>query len=138
MTSIAQTVPNYIFGISEQPDYLKRPGQVVDSVNMTPDVTAGLTKRPGSEFIASVNSADDGTWFNYYRSETEQYVGHIQANGFVSITNVDGTQCSVLQLQSVTSDSTVDNYFKHSAAEQLQTITVNDYTFVCNRQVICV
>ena len=48
MTSIAQTVPNYIFGISEQPDYLKRPGQVVDSVNMTPDVTSGLTKRPGS------------------------------------------------------------------------------------------
>ena len=104
MTSIAQTVPNYIFGISEQPDYLKRPGQVVDSVNMTPDVTAGLTKRPGSEFIANVNSADDGTWFNYYRSETEQYVGHIQANGFVSINNVDGTACSVTQLSGVTSD----------------------------------
>ena len=91
MTSIAQTVPNYIFGISEQPDYLKRPGQVVDSVNMTPDVTSGLTKRPGSEFIANVNAADDGTWFNYYRSDAEQYVGHIQENGFVSLNNVDGT-----------------------------------------------
>ena len=95
---------------------------------------AGLTKRPGSEFIANVNDADDGTWFNYYRSDAEQYVGHIQANGFVSINNVDGTACSVTQLSGVTSTSTAANYFTHTAAEQLQTITVNDYTFVCNRK----
>ena len=137
MTSIAQTVPNYIFGISEQPDYLKRPGQVVDSINMTPDVTAGLAKRPGSEFIANVNNADDGTWFNYYRSDAEQYIGHIQENGFVSITNVDGTACTVTQLTGVTANSTGANYLSHTAAEQLQTITVNDYTFVCNRNTNC-
>lgn len=137
MTSIAQTVPNYIFGISEQPDYLKRPGQVVDSVNMTPDVTAGLTKRPGSEFVANVNDSDDGTWFNYYRSDAEQYIGHIQENGFVSINNVDGTACTVTQLTGVTQNSTVANYLSHTAAEQLQTITVNDYTFVCNRTATC-
>ena len=137
MTSIAQTVPNYIFGISEQPDYLKKPGQVVDSVNMTPDVTAGLTKRPGSEFIANVNNADDGTWFNYYRSDAEQYIGHIQENGFVSINNVDGTACTITQLAGVTDTSTAANYLTHTAAEQLQTITINDYTFVCNRTTNC-
>ena len=133
MTSIAQTVPNFIFGISEQPDYLKKPGQVVDSVNMTPDVTTGLSKRPGTQFIANVNDADDGTWFNYYRSDTEQYIGHIQNNGFVSINNVDGTACTVTQLPGVTDTSTVANYLTHTAFEQLQTITVNDFTFVCNR-----
>ena len=133
MTSIAQTVPNFIFGISEQPDYLKKPGQVVDSVNMTPDVTTGLSKRPGTRFIANVNGADDGTWFNYYRSDTEQYIGHIQNNGFVSINNVDGTACTVTQLAGVTDTSTVANYLTHTAFEQLQTITVNDFTFVCNR-----
>ena len=42
MSSISQTIPNFIFGISEQPDYLKKPGQVQDSENLTPDVTRGL------------------------------------------------------------------------------------------------
>ena len=28
MTGITQTVPNYFGGISEQPDYIKEPGQV--------------------------------------------------------------------------------------------------------------
>ena len=32
---------------------------------------------------------------------------------------------------------TTANYFTHTAAEQLQTITINDYTFVCNRNVKC-
>ena len=97
MTSIAQTVPNYIFGISEQPDYLKKPGQVVDSVNMTPDVTAGLTKRPGSEFIANVNNADDGTWFNYYRSDAEQYIGHIQDYCDVLKNKLEGRLCVLVR-----------------------------------------
>ena len=77
MSSVSQTIPNYIFGINEQPDYLKRPGQVRDSLNMTPDVTKGLIKRPGSRFIyGNVEDDTDGKWFNYYRTDTEQYIGH--------------------------------------------------------------
>ena len=33
MTAISQTIPNYVLGISEQPDQLKTPGQVRDLVN---------------------------------------------------------------------------------------------------------
>ena len=42
MASITQTIPNYVGGISEQPDQLKFPGQVKDVVNAIPDVTRGL------------------------------------------------------------------------------------------------
>ena len=141
MSSVSQTIPNYIFGINEQPDYLKRPGQVRDSLNMTPDVTKGLIKRPGSRFICNVEDDTDGKWFNYYRTETEQYIGHIQTNGFVRVWNADGTQCTVTQLvtdvsgtaTTTTNTTTHDNYLRHTDAEDLQTLTVNDYTFICNR-----
>ena len=74
-----------------------------------------------------MNDADDGTWFNYYRSDAEQYVGHIQANGFVSINNVDGTPRSVTQLSGVTSTSTTANYFitqQLSSFKQLLSMTI--------------
>ena len=141
MSSVSQTIPNYIFGINEQPDYLKRPGQVRDSLNMTPDVTKGLIKRPGSRFICNVEDDADGKWFNYYRTETEQYIGHIQTNGFVRVWNADGTQARVTQLvtdvsgtpTTTTNTSTHETYLTHTDAEYIQTLTVNDYTFLCNR-----
>ena len=143
MSAVSQTIPNYIFGISQQPDYLKNPGQVVDSINATPDVTAGLVKRPGSRFIQNINDNADGRWFSYYRTEEEQYLGHIQTNGFVRFWNVtDGTACTVTQLnqetgadagQPVTATSTGDCYLTHVAREDLQTCTINDFTFITNR-----
>ena len=139
MSAVTQTIPNYIFGISQQPDFLKQPGQVVDSINATPDVTAGLVKRPGSRFIQNVNDNDDGRWFSYYRTEEEQYLGHIQTNGFVRFWNVtDGTACTVEQINDVdgnpvTDVSTTANYLEHTLREDIQTCTINDYTFITNR-----
>ena len=46
MAGITQHIPNFIKGISRQPDELKMPGQVRDRKNALPDVTAGLQKRP--------------------------------------------------------------------------------------------
>ena len=53
MAGITQTIPSYSAGMSEQPDNLKFPGQVIDSVNAIPDVTRGLFKRPGLKRIDS-------------------------------------------------------------------------------------
>ena len=47
MASVTQTIPSYSAGMSEQPDNLKFPGQVAESVNAIPDITKGLFKRPG-------------------------------------------------------------------------------------------
>ena len=85
MSSITQTIPNYISGISEQPDELKTPGQVTVAKNVIPDVTKGLIKRPGGKLIHNNNSAShiaasdvDSKWFHYYRDETEQYIGQLR------------------------------------------------------------
>ena len=39
MTSVTQLLPNFIQGINEQPDELKKPGQVRNAVNVYPDVS---------------------------------------------------------------------------------------------------
>ena len=129
MSAVTQTIPNYIFGISQQPDQLKQPGQLRDSINVTPDVIAGLVKRPGSRFIGQVNDNVNGKWFNYYRSEAEQYIGHIQPNGWVSVVNAaSGVIGTVTQLPGVTFDSRTNNYLWNQQIGLVITAQAGGYT----------
>lgn len=85
MASISQHIPSYVQGISEQPDELKLPGQVRDALNVLPDVTKGLLKRPGARLINPVGIIVNGKWFHIYRDSNEQYIGHILNSGEVQI-----------------------------------------------------
>ena len=78
MASITQKVPSYVQGISEQPDFMKVPGQVVDLKNGLPDVTRGLVKRPGGQLVSAI-TANAGTlsWFHIYTDEENQYIGRM-------------------------------------------------------------
>jgi len=80
MSSISQTIPSYVAGISEQPDQLKLSGQVKDCVNALPDVTRMLGKRPGCEFLREDTGANAhlGHWFDIYRDPNEQYIGVVR------------------------------------------------------------
>mgnify|MGYP005726438489 FL=1 len=74
MAGVTQTIPQYSAGISEQPDNLKFPGQVVESINAIPDVTKGLFKRPGAARVgtdALANVQSGGAYFHYYRDDDE-------------------------------------------------------------------
>jgi len=99
MSSITQTIPNYINGISQQPDELKPPGYVTVAKNVLPDVTEGLVKRPGSKLMKTITPyTEASTWFDYYRDENEHYIGQIQKwNGAIKIWNCkDGTEKTVI------------------------------------------
>ena len=80
MATVSQTIPNYYGGISEQPDELKIPGQVNALKNVLPDITYGLSKRPGSTIVGgTMGSVTTGSkWFHYYRDENEQYIGQVK------------------------------------------------------------
>ena len=74
MAGISQTIPNYYGGISEQPDQLKNPGQVKEALNVIPDITYGLYKRPGAERVGTAKLSSvqsNGSWFHYHRDEEE-------------------------------------------------------------------
>ena len=85
MASITQQIPNYKSGISELPDELKAPGQVVDLNNGIPDITKGLIKRPGTDLVNVITPATTGKWFPIYRDDGEQYIGQVATTGAVKV-----------------------------------------------------
>jgi len=140
MTSITQKINSVNGGISQQPDELKIPGQVVTAKNVFPDVTHGLQKRPGSQLVASLsngtkNSYTTGKWFSYYRDEDEQYIGQvIRRNGHADDGKVRMWKCSNGAEMDVVGDTTaITTYLQHTDDDDIQTLTLNDFTFINNR-----
>ena len=136
MASITQTIPNYVGGISEQPDQLKFPGQVKDVVNAIPDVTRGLYKRPGSKRIGSspLSSVQSGgSWFHYHRDEDEgSYIGQVAADGQVRVWRCsDGTLMTTAY--GTGGQTAIQNYLATNEPENLQFLTINDTTFISSR-----
>lgn len=135
MAGVSQTIPSYTGGISEQPDYIKNPGQVKDAINVIPDITYGLYKRLGAKRITTNALSPHGgtsTWFHYYRNVEEgSYIGQVDTNGSVKMWRCsDGAASSVTNSCSsylTTSDPVKDLHFT----------TVNDTTFINNRTKTC-
>jgi len=83
MSSITQRIPNFLLGISQQPDNRKFPGQLRDAVNTLPDYALGLLKRPGGKHITELyNATDSGRWFSILRDQQEKYVAQYDDNTF--------------------------------------------------------
>ena len=144
MANITQTIPALTAGISQQPDESKIPGQVKNMVNALPDVTQGLLKRPAGKFVSSLsdgskNSTEDGKWFHYYRDENEQYIGQVQRNGTVRMWACADVIVNGVTIHGAGSEINVVNdnltYLSHNNDEDIQTLTLNDFTYINNRSV---
>ena len=152
MTNVTQQIPNYVGGISQQPDELKVPGQVRTAKNVLPDVTHGLLKRPGGRLIGgNLGAFDtaDSKWFHYYRDENEQYIGQIQlSDGEIKMwrcceMTINGTTHAAGSSVTVNYESgqatALKTYLKQTNSggtitdADLQTLTLNDYTYINNR-----
>ena len=139
MAGVTQTIPQYSAGISEQPDNLKFPGQVVESINAIPDVTKGLFKRPGAARVgtdALANVQSGGAYFHYYRDDEEgSYIGQIAADGQLRVWKADGDNPGAAQtiVYGTGGQSTIQAYLATSDPENLQFLTINDTTFVSSR-----
>ena len=136
MASITQTIPQYSLGMSEQPDQLKFPGQVSEVTNAIPDITKGLFKRPGAKRIgtnALTSVQSGGSWFHYFRDETEgSYIGQVAADGQIRVWRCsDGTLMTTAY--GTGGQTAIQNYLATSTPENLQFLTINDTTFVTNR-----
>tara|TARA_R100000008_G_scaffold53706_2_gene32677 strand:- start:134 stop:3268 length:3135 start_codon:yes stop_codon:yes gene_type:complete len=140
MASVTQKIPNYVMGISAQPDEQKLPGQVVDLVNGVPDVVKQLIKRPGSNLITTLSpsTAANTKWFDIYTDDTEQYIGQVGADGAVLIWRCsDGASIPVDYAD--IPGSGVATYLDNTAlsdekSSDIQVMTVNQTTFFCNRR----
>ena len=99
MAGVTQTIPNYIQGISQQPDELKIPGQVNDALNVLPNITKGLEKRPGSEFLSTLDiHGDQLTSGKYFIiDQEEKFIGRIDKSGVIQIWDLQGNEYEVRQ-----------------------------------------
>lgn len=161
MTSISQIIPNYsIGGISDQPDELKKPGQLRDCLNAYPDIVHGLYRRPGFELIGQLidnrdgDPADqDGTWFPFIRqnlvSKTqENYLFQVGTDGQLRAWDDEGTGIPVYYNKVPLSSKDIqdgnievtdeddffesEGYFKTEDDNSLRVCTINNYTVVTN------
>ena len=90
MSTLSQSIPNFLSGISQQPDNRKRPGQVRDAVNTFPDFALGMLKRPGGKFVSKLHGAStSGKWFEILRDATEKYIAQYDDNVF-RVWDLDG------------------------------------------------
>ena len=149
MAAVTQRVSNYLSGVSKQPDSKKLPGQVRECLNGFPDVTTGLTKRPGFKFISvlknSSNTAysgtqlDGGKWFYINRGDGTKYIGCVtpkvsSTNGTIKIWNADtGAACTVTD--TATSSAIGAHSYLTGTKLNYDVLTVHDSTIITNNTV---
>jgi len=153
MTSITQNISNYVQGMSEQPDELKAPGQVVDLKNAIPDFVLGCLKRPGSHLVKditttsnpygdsktyAVNTGSHTKWFPIYTDNDIQYIGQVSNDGVVNIWRCSDGASIPVDYAAVTGTNKV-TYLDNSAlsdekSSDIQPLVINETTFFCNRR----
>ena len=135
MAAVNQRIPNFLGGVSQQPDKIKFPGQLRVCDNAVPDITFGLKKRPPAEFVGTLtNATSAGHWYEILRDGDEKYLVQITpANSGAMPIRVwdlaDGTEKSL-------TNSSGDSLFSYlsGATEPYAVTTIQDYTLIANPQ----
>ena len=141
MAAVTQRIPNYLSGVSKQADSKKLPGQVKECINGLPDVTLGMTKRPGFKFISKLKNTggtdfsgtqlDNAKWFYINRDTSTRYIGCITpkvggTNGSIYIWNADtGAACTI-------TNGAAHTYLTGTANTNYDVNTVQDTTIITN------
>ncbi len=137
MAAINQRIPNFLGGVSQQPDFIKFPGQLRTCHNAYPDVTFGLQKRAPGEYVGKLtNATDGGEWFEILRDGDERYLIQITSGNSPTIKVwdlADGTQKTVNFTGGASSDFSY--LIKTGTPEENKPygkLTINDYTIITN------
>jgi hypothetical protein len=137
MVAVTQVIPDLLGGISQQPDNQKDTGDLSDSINAYPDVTLGLVKRPGLQYVyettTGLTDLDGGKWFFINRDGNEKYLACLQpgttsSNGSFRIFNAaTGVESTITYPDGKSYLEGVKGNFK--------ILTVQDTTFIVNKTI---
>ena len=133
MAQINQRIPNFLGGVSQQPDKIKFPGQLRVCDNAVPDITFGLKKRPPAEFVGTLtNATSSGHWYEILRDGDEKYLVQITPSNSggmpIRVWDLaDGTEKSL-------TNSSGDSLFSYlaGATSPYAVTTIQDYTIIAN------
>ena len=150
MASVTQRVPNYLGGVSKQPDDKKFPGQVREALNAYPDPTFGLQKRPGLKFITTLKDGgadekgtdgsdfdatdlDTGKWFYIHRDNDEKYIGCIVGNATANNAKIHIWNAETKNKAEVTYPSSSQAYLNSVVKDDYHVLTVQDTSIITNK-----
>ena len=130
MGVISRSIPTLLRGISQSSDALKQADHADIQDNADSNPVLGLTKRSGSQFLATVGSSTLGNVHiqTINRDATEQYVA-IFSNGNVKVFELDGTEKTVNKPDGTSYLNTSD------PRSVMKTVTIADFTFVVNTSI---
>ena len=130
MAVISRAIPTLLRGISQSSDALKQADHADIQDNADSNPVLGLTKRSGSQFLATISNSTLGNVHiqTINRDATEQYVA-VFSNGDVKVFELDGTELTVHK-----PDGT--SYLNTSNPRGvMKTVTIADFTFVVNTSI---
>ena len=130
MAVISRAIPTLLRGISQSSDALKQADHAAIQDNADCKPVLGLTKRSGSQFLASVGSSTLGNVHiqTINRDASEQYVA-IFSNGNVKVFELDGNELTVNKPDGTTYLNT------SNPRSVMKTVTIADFTFVVNTSI---
>jgi len=137
MPTVNQRIPNFLGGVSQQPDSIKFPGQLRVCDNAVPDVTFGLMKRPPGEFVKKLTNANaDGYWYEIIRDGDEKYLVQMTALSSYSGTKpirIWNLLTGVEQSLTNSNGDSLFTYMQQTGTTKPYAIqTIQDYTIITN------
>lgn len=129
MNLTTRTIPQLFNGVSRQPAILRSMDQTEDELNSWAAASAGVGKRPPTEFVAKLSDGVGADPFIHIinRDVSERYVVVIDG-GVIKVVGFDGVARTVNSPGGVA-------YL--AGANDLAAVTVADYTFIINRAKPC-
>lgn len=142
MAITQEVIPNFIGGVSQQPDKLKYPNQAKELLNMNPDPTIGLSKRKPTEHIGrlmdvlpiqpkvyTVNKEDEK--YQVFLTGSTIRVFDLEGNEKVINFLVDENATAAEKEQ--TRAELVAYITSKNPIQDLQMDNIGDYTFILNK-----
>ena len=137
MPAVNQRIPNFLGGVSQQPDTIKFPGQLRVCDNAVPDVTFGLMKRPPGEFVKKLTNVNaDGYWYEIIRDGDEKYLVQMTALSSYSGTKPIRVWNLLTGVEQSLTNANGDSLFAYmqqtGTTEPYAIQTIQDYTIITN------
>lgn len=125
---LSSSIPNLINGVSQQPPALRLPSQATEQINGLSSVVNGLSKRPNTHLIKRLGATNE--FHNCFihtmqRDSNEFYILVISTNS-IRVFDQYGVERTVSGSASYLSGIS-------DPARQLSATTVNDFTFIVNK-----
>ena len=131
MALTQDTIPNFIGGVSQQPDKLMFPNQSKELLNMLPDPTIGLTKRKPTEHIARLMDALPIQPQVYTVNKEDEKYQVFLTGSTVRVFDLEGNEKTVNR----NTDTSLNYITTKNPIKDLQMDNIGDYTFILNKTI---